>query len=268
MHTPISKLIKMSMLLSVAAMKNQVSCIVCILKLYCKHSKKADCRQLGGLNMEKNNAEKKITFGEKLRSARRNTGLTQEQLSEKLMISRQAVTKWESDKGMPDIENLKLLSKLLNVSIDYLLDDNIAGELTVIREAIDLDSYNYNRKWRGRWSKKAGKKDSIVREKYPEAEIHCLIGEQILIRKEKIIDNVIGLFPDGLFGIPQFINAVKNTDKEFYLVNQEDKQFLAVVTDEFIESRQLTEKITEKRFSLGNFKFTDFGLIPENYDKQ
>lgn len=218
--------------------------------------------------MEKNNNEKKMTFGEKLRSARETMGLTQEQLSEKLMVSRQAVTKWEADKGMPDIENLKLLSKLLNVSIDYLLDDNKAGELTVIREAIDLDSYNYNRKWRGRWTKKTGKKDIIVREKYPDAEIHCLIGEQILIRKEKIIDNAIGFLANALFGIPRFINSIKNLDKEFYLVNQYDKQFLIIVTDEFIESRQLCERITEKRFCIGDFEFTDCGLIPESYDKQ
>ena len=53
----------------------------------------------------KNKSEQ--TFGEKLKSARKEAGLTQEQLAVKLMVSRQAITKWETDKGMPDIENLK-----------------------------------------------------------------------------------------------------------------------------------------------------------------
>lgn len=48
-----------------------------------------------------------MTLGEKIKEARKQAGLTQEQVAEKLMVSRQAVTKWETDKGIPDIENLK-----------------------------------------------------------------------------------------------------------------------------------------------------------------
>ena len=58
----------------------------------------------------KNNPEK--TLGKKLKSARKEAGLTQEQLAVKLMVSRQAITKWDADKGMPDIETLKSLSQL------------------------------------------------------------------------------------------------------------------------------------------------------------
>lgn len=46
-----------------------------------------------------------------------------------------------------------------------------------------------------------------------------------------------------------------------YLVNQSEKQFFVIVTDEFIESRQLAEKITYKKFLIGNFSFTDYGII-------
>lgn len=206
--------------------------------------------------MMTNGEETKMTLGEKLKAARKNAGLTQEQLSEKLMVSRQAVTKWESDKGMPDIENLKKLSKLLNVSIDYLLDDGEQMDMTVVREEINLDEYQCDRKLKGRWSKKTGKKDRIVREKYSNAEIHHLVGEQILTKSEKVVDNLIGFLTDAPFGIPQLINGLKNTDKEFYLVNDADKQFFVMVTDEFIESRNLTQKITDKKFNIGQFKFT------------
>lgn len=207
------------------------------------------------------NDETKMTLGEKLKSARKSAGLTQEQLAEKLLVSRQAITKWEADKGMPDIENLKQLSKLLHISIDSLLDNGESLDLSVIREEINLDDYTYTRKIKGRWNKKAGKKDMAVIKKYPNSEIHGLLGRQILTKGEQITDNAIGFLTGAPFGVPEFLNGIKNADKEFYLVNQSDKQFFVIVTDEFIESRQLAEKITDKKFAIGNFSFTDYGII-------
>ena len=49
-----------------------------------------------------------MTFGEKLREARKAAGLSQEQFAEKMSVSRSAVAKWESDKGLPDVNNLKV----------------------------------------------------------------------------------------------------------------------------------------------------------------
>lgn len=65
-----------------------------------------------------------MTFGEKLKAARNISGLSQEQLAEALNISRSAVAKWENNIGIPDVSNLKGISKLLNISIDSLLDEN------------------------------------------------------------------------------------------------------------------------------------------------
>ncbi|MFG6377777.1 MAG: helix-turn-helix domain-containing protein [Lachnospiraceae bacterium] len=72
----------------------------------------------------------------------------------KLLVSRPAVTKWEADKEMPDIGNLKQLSKLLNISIDYLLDSEESVDLSVMREEINFDDYAYTRKIKGRWRKR------------------------------------------------------------------------------------------------------------------
>lgn len=178
------------------------------------------------------------------------------------MVSRQAITKWESDKGMPDIENLKRLSKLLGISLDYLLCSEECLDLSVTREEINLDNYTYKRKAGGkRWVKKAGKKDMIVTQKYKDCDIHYLMATQILTKKERFADNLFGWVLGLPFGLPDFINSVKNTDKEFYLVNQADKQFLVVVTDEFIESRQLAERVTGKKFAVGDFSFIDCGKI-------
>lgn len=64
-----------------------------------------------------------MTFAEKLKSLRKQMGMSQEQLAEKLGVSRQAVTKWETNAGIPDIENIIAISKLFEISIDVLLSD-------------------------------------------------------------------------------------------------------------------------------------------------
>ncbi|CRZ33848.1 transcriptional regulator with XRE-family HTH domain [Herbinix hemicellulosilytica] len=64
-----------------------------------------------------------MIFSEKLQLLRKNKGLTQEELAEKLDVSRQAVAKWESGQGYPDIANLIQISNLFNVTIDYLVKD-------------------------------------------------------------------------------------------------------------------------------------------------
>ena len=64
-----------------------------------------------------------MTFAEKLKSIRKQAGMSQEQLAEKLGVSRQAVTKWETDAGIPDIENIMAVSALFDISIDELLSN-------------------------------------------------------------------------------------------------------------------------------------------------
>ena len=64
-----------------------------------------------------------MTFAEKLKFIRKQAGMSQEQLAEKLGVSRQAVTKWETDAGIPDIENMMAISALFDISIDELLSN-------------------------------------------------------------------------------------------------------------------------------------------------
>lgn len=64
-----------------------------------------------------------MTLAEKLKSIRKQAGMSQEQLAEKLGVSRQAVTKWETDAGIPDIENIRAISALFDISIDELLSN-------------------------------------------------------------------------------------------------------------------------------------------------
>lgn len=70
-----------------------------------------------------------MTFNEKLFSLRRKSGFSQEELAEKLNVSRQAVSRWEIGETLPDAKNLLELSDIFGVSIDYLLrDENQADE--------------------------------------------------------------------------------------------------------------------------------------------
>lgn len=64
-----------------------------------------------------------MIFAEKLKELRKQKGISQEQLAEKIYVSRQAITKWESGNGIPDIENLLAISALFNESIDSLLSE-------------------------------------------------------------------------------------------------------------------------------------------------
>ena len=70
-----------------------------------------------------------VNLADKLQLLRKKNLLSQEELAEKLGISRQAVSKWESGQSLPDLNKLKAISKLYNVTIDSLVnDDNEIGE--------------------------------------------------------------------------------------------------------------------------------------------
>lgn len=62
-----------------------------------------------------------MTFCDKLQTLRKNKGLTQEELAEKINVSRAAVAKWKAGQSYPDISNLIQISDLMNVTVDYLL---------------------------------------------------------------------------------------------------------------------------------------------------
>ena len=65
-----------------------------------------------------------MEFNEKLQELRKKSGLTQEEAAEMLFVSRTAVSKWESGRGYPNIDSLKAIAKLYNVTIDELLSSD------------------------------------------------------------------------------------------------------------------------------------------------
>lgn len=90
-----------------------------------------------------------MTLGENLIYLRKKSGLSQEEVAEKLGVSRQTVSKWETDQTVPELIKAKLLSQLYNVSYDYLVSgSHIGGDVTSIEMIVDeID-------WTSAWSKK------------------------------------------------------------------------------------------------------------------
>lgn len=76
-----------------------------------------------------------MNLPEKLTYLRKQKGLTQSDLAETLNVSRQAISRWEVGTAAPSTDNLKMLSNLYGVSVDYLLNDNA--------DDVSIDSENH-----------------------------------------------------------------------------------------------------------------------------
>lgn len=76
-----------------------------------------------------------MDISNQIKTRREAMGLSQEQLAEKLYISRQTISNWERDKTYPDVQSLLMLSILFDTSIDTL----VKGDVTVMEEAVERD---------------------------------------------------------------------------------------------------------------------------------
>ncbi|MDE7011417.1 MAG: helix-turn-helix transcriptional regulator [Oscillospiraceae bacterium] len=95
-----------------------------------------------------------MSLGNSLFSARKNRGLSQEAVAEKLGVSRQTISKWETDETLPDIRQSKQLAVLYGQSLDALIDFDL--EVKEVQEAIERTSEAVTEKidWTKAWSKK------------------------------------------------------------------------------------------------------------------
>ena len=69
-----------------------------------------------------------MSLAEKLVTLRKQKGLTQMDLAERLNVSRQAISRWEVGVAVPSTDNLKVLGDLYGVSVDYLLNDDVSED--------------------------------------------------------------------------------------------------------------------------------------------
>lgn len=95
-----------------------------------------------------------MRLGSNLYRARKKAGLSQEAVAEKLGVSRQTISKWETDETLPDIRQSKELALLYKLSLDELIDFDL--EVQEIQEAIERTSDKVTDKvdWTKAWGKK------------------------------------------------------------------------------------------------------------------
>ena len=83
-----------------------------------------------------------MKFCDKLVMVRKKNNMSQEQLADRLGISRQAISKWESGVSMPDMEKIMQLCKILNCSLEELVDDGVSsGKMVNSSQKINFQTY-------------------------------------------------------------------------------------------------------------------------------
>lgn len=90
-----------------------------------------------------------MSLGQKIYELRKKSGLSQEEVGERLGVSRQTVSKWETDQTVPELLKARLLAQLFNVRADYLMG---GGELPA--GLTDMDALVDEIDWTSAWSKK------------------------------------------------------------------------------------------------------------------
>ena len=86
-----------------------------------------------------------IFTGTQIERARKEKGLTQKQLAEKLYVSNKAVSKWERGLNYPDIALLKPLSEILDISIAHLICDEKNSTESVVEKTIEISQSEKNK---------------------------------------------------------------------------------------------------------------------------
>lgn len=190
-----------------------------------------------------------MTLGEKIRAARQRAGLSQADLGARIHVSRQAITKWEADRGIPDIDNLAALSKVFGVSIDELLDEQTVQMQT--RTPVDVSDYkNFKR---GNPFSRTG-----PRSKY-DAAAHDLFGTDFkvfpLVRLkhmtlwESIVDFIVGS------GVVPAADSLRDTSS-YYLLEAADHSRLARLTATEATTQPLAIRFTGRKMIIGGNRFT------------
>jgi len=105
-----------------------------------------------------------MKLSEKLQKIRKENNITQEGLADRLNVSRQAVSKWESGTAYPDTEKLIQISKIFNVSLDELINDNIDKNVSknakkivfmdIVNDVLDFISKSVNMFWSMKFTEK------------------------------------------------------------------------------------------------------------------
>lgn len=135
------------------------------------------------------------------------------------------------------------MSQLLNVSVDYLLDDDEKISFNEIKEAISLNDYEKSGKCRD-------KRDAVCVAKHKDADaIYALISNRKMSKIEAIIDFIV---QPGIVEVLDRTNGIAG----YYLVEKGNKQYFVKVTNDFVTTSELPKRVESKKFDIGNHRYT------------
>ena len=181
-----------------------------------------------------------MTLGQKLKEIRKRFGLSQESLAEIMNVSRQAITKWESDEGLPDVSNLQELSKVFNLTVDYLLDNDNSLPALSMKKELDNDKYEMN--WNGYIQ--------IMKDNYIEPwEVYSLLRR----KKHSKLAWIVSDFIIGSCAM-ETVDALDDITP-YFLVKKDGLKLLVNIHDYVLEVIELPLNINDKKFVYGNNSF-------------
>ena len=118
-----------------------------------------------------------MNFSEKLLTLRKAKNLTQEQLAEKLDVSRQSISKWESGQAVPEMEKIVALSVVFDVTTDYLLKSSEIDDLSVKTEMLEKQQQNI-----------------LIREQKQQQIMSCIMYSIAVYMTHWVYDILCGIF--------------------------------------------------------------------------
>ena len=212
-----------------------------------------------------------MTLGQKIRDMRKQMGISQEVLGEILNVSRQAITKWETDAGVPEVYNLSELAKLFGVPVDYFLSDktttDVATQLTIDitkyrnnnEENIQIIRHFYSEEWEAKYLK------------------YTMYPKNKLVRVGLGIANIFSEFAfDAIMGA-QLVYEIDKLDDNYYILYRNDMFFLAYINKDRLEVKNISNiKIknptifnNKKHFAYDNKMFSIYNIVKaKNYDNR
>ncbi len=175
-----------------------------------------------------------MTFGEKLLKLRKSRNMSQEQLADRMCVTRQAVSRWELDETLPDSENVLKIADMFYVSAEYLLNDSVDIDDTKRYIPLYADKYdtvnllgalssvfvsvmaflNYGRRWC--WDYRHYRKLSPQRTShaiYYDVRYYAILDETVILAFLAVVITVSAIMAYRLYKKCNFQNKLNKNSK-------------------------------------------------------
>lgn len=177
----------------------------------------------------------------KIKQIRNSFGFSQKQLAEVLNVSRQAITKWETIGGYPDLQNLQNIARTFNITIDYITNDNL--ELPTLLLDINIKAQKY----------KGLSHEEILQQIFKETfEIHYLLSEQGNL--------LIDFFEYISLSIHKKLK-MRFRKITYFLIIKDDIKLFAIFGSDCLKILPLPAYTNKDKFTLAENTYKDFGKI-------